>query len=560
MPLSWDDDDEEELTEIEYRKPRQSRVLIHEEVTTPMGEPYRRETPKAPPPREVPVVSTPEPLHAPVRTPDTVPVPSGGRSAPLKDRFVAGFLDSFVGFLFYLLAGWGLAKFFHAGDLAVLHANATRMVLHLSLAVGILFFYYLLMESVFGATLGKFFCRLRVVDTRGAPPNLGSIFMRNFLRIIDYPLFFLVAVISMESSPLNQRLGDRAAATMVIKKSRPYHPVVNLQATALASSLSRIFAELLDLVLVFTLLYAWLFFIQSGKGLQAAWFIGTAPLLYLAYYTVPEWLAGTTPGKALFKRQVVLDHGERPDGTAALLRNLFRPMDYFLGYPLMILTRKKQRLGDLVADTVVVSRSAGARGFWTSLIVVGAVALIAYAGLNQKNSALGQRYGKNPFSALKALGGGMPKLNLQSPAKKPAVKAGTPRTQLPKSTTDKLKVAEFYFATGPEPTQIRHDRKFRPGDLIFMFFKIEGVTTDDKQQVSLSENLKVENPDGKVVLDKPKIVLISKSLEQPDQAVLFANNLQLPKNSPKGQYRVLVTVFDQNAQTQYSFERHFELQ
>lgn len=560
MPLSWDDDDEEELTEIEYRKPKKSRVVVHEEITNPMAESYHRPLPKTPPEPEFPKASSPEPLQTPLVGPQPNATPSGGRTAPMRDRFAAGFLDTFFGFILYLLTGWGLAKFFQAGDLALLHANATRMALHFGVALLALFFYYLFMEAVFGATLGKLFCRLRVVDLRGAPPNLGSVFMRNILRVVDYPIFFLIAVISMESSPLNQRLGDRAAGTLVVKKSRPYHPVVNLQSTALASSLSRIFAEIFDLILVTTLVYAWLFFIQPGRGLQAAWFVGTAPLWYLAYYTLPEWISGTTPGKALFKRQVVLDHGEGPDGTAALIRNLLRPMDYLLGYPLMILTRKKQRLGDLVSDTVVVSRSAGAKGLWVSLITLAVVGLMAYIGLNQSNSALGKQYGKNPFKTLQVFTKGIPSINLRST---PTTSAKTPakaRTQLPQSTTDKLKVTEFYFATGPEPTQIRHDRKFRPGDLIFMFFKMEGVTTDEEQKVSLSENLKVENPDGKIVLNKPKIVVISKKLESSDQGVLFANNLQLPKDSPKGTYRVLVTVFDQNAGTQYSFERKFLLQ
>lgn len=564
MPLSWDDDDEEELTEIEYTRRRPSRVVVHEEVTTPLTEPYRPNAPGPTPHRP----STPPAGHqspAPSLSENSA-LNKAFRPAPARDRFSAFLIDTLIGFYLYLFLGWVLSRMLNAPNLQVLHANSARLAIHIGITLLAFFFYYLIMESIFKATLGKLFCRLRVLDVSGQAPTLGNVFIRNFLRIVDYPIVFLIAVISIESSPLNQRLGDRAGNTIVIKKTRQYLPSVNLQVTPLASTLSRIFGELIDLIFSLALVYSILLWISPSGVFSTGFLFVTAFLSYFAYYTVTEFISGTSPGKALFRRLVVLNHGEPPDGTSAVLRNLFRPLDYLLGYPLMVLSKRKQRLGDMAADTLVVVHSGGGKGLWTSLIAMALVAFCFYLGLQNSKSLIRKKYGNNPLKAFQVFLPTLPKdlfspnTKSKSQKKTPVVQTKKPGTKLPATTSKKLKLAEFYFATGPEPTQIRHDRKFRPGDLIFLFFKVDGVQTNDKSKVSLSENLRVEGPKGKLVLDKPQIVQISKQVDNKSQGILFANNIQLPKNSTKGKYRVLVTVFDQVAGKQYSFEKKFELQ
>lgn len=545
MSLLWDDD-EEDLTEIEYRR-RPPRPVVHEETTGPMGQP-----------------------HPPVRAEDRVfippvePVlrPMGLRPAPPRDRFVAFIIDSYLALFIYWLSGALLAGFFKTASLPELHSNPGRFWIHLGITLAAFFFYYLLMESVFHATLGKLFTRLRVTEISGLPPTLGNIFIRNFLRLVDYPLFFLIAVISIESSPLNQRLGDRAANTMVIKKTRRPMPAVDLQHTPLASTLSRVLAEILDLVVVAALLYGLLLLIRPNHPLSTALIFLTIPLAYLSYYTLSEFFLETSPGKALFGRRVVMDNGEPPDGTASTLRNLFRPLDYFLGYPLLVISKRKQRLGDMAADTLVVVRSPGSRSLWGSLIIFVAVALVFYLGLRNPQSLIRNNYGLNPLSGMRSIftptPGKAPRTD-KKPGTTPAVKK--PKADLPASTSETLKLEEFYLATGPEPTQIRHDRAFRQGDLIFLFFKMDGFQIDTgNNEARLTEDLKVEGPDGQLTLDKPEIVKINKQVSDPAQAILFANNIQLPKNAVKGNYRVLITVHDLVADKQFSFEKNFVLQ
>lgn len=80
----------------------------------------------------------------------------------------------------------------------------------------------------------------------------------------------------------------------------------------------------------------------------------------LLYSALLEGALGTTLGKAAFGLRV-----RRPDGTApevwrVLVRNVLRPLDLFppytgaLGIGFMAFSRDRQRLGDLIAGTVVV--------------------------------------------------------------------------------------------------------------------------------------------------------------------------------------------------------------
>ncbi|MEN8249287.1 MAG: RDD family protein [Bacteroidota bacterium] len=104
-----------------------------------------------------------------------------------------------------------------------------------------------------GRTVGKYLLKMKVVKSDGTAPSLGDYILRWLLRIVDVKLGFLmiffvpripsseteqvfiiwtmilltiplpiVAIVSMASSKLAQRLGDRIANTVVIKKKKLY--------------------------------------------------------------------------------------------------------------------------------------------------------------------------------------------------------------------------------------------------------------------------------------------------------------------------------------------------
>lgn len=76
--------------------------------------------------------------------------------------------------------------------------------------------YYVLCEGLGGTTVGKLLLGLRVVRIDGRPCGVGAALLRAVLRFVDGMLFGLPAVLSMRE-PLNQRLGDRAAGTLVVE-------------------------------------------------------------------------------------------------------------------------------------------------------------------------------------------------------------------------------------------------------------------------------------------------------------------------------------------------------
>jgi uncharacterized RDD family membrane protein YckC len=98
-------------------------------------------------------------------------------------------------------------------------------------------------------------------------------------------------------------------------------------------------------------------------------FIGNIPasiaalLAYLGYYFVPEWLFGTTAGKAFFALRVRQLSGDPCTAGQIAVRTFMRLVEVnplFLGaIPAgisILSTKRRQRSGDLLAGTVVVRR------------------------------------------------------------------------------------------------------------------------------------------------------------------------------------------------------------
>jgi uncharacterized RDD family membrane protein YckC len=142
---------------------------------------------------------------------------------------------------------------------------------------------------------------------------------------------------------------------------------------------SRIVAGLIDYIIlgiiaavVFFLAFAPMLMIHGHFGMMGqgwgpsmfgwGWIGGIFVLqfiLWIIYFTYFEGTSGQTFGKKLAHIKVVKDDGEKCDFGAALIRNLLRIVDrlpfiYIIGIILILVTNKKQRLGDMLAKTIVV--------------------------------------------------------------------------------------------------------------------------------------------------------------------------------------------------------------
>lgn len=81
------------------------------------------------------------------------------------------------------------------------------------------FAYYIVMEALLGASLGKLLLGLRVVSEDGTAIGWPAAIVRNVLRVVDGFLFYLVAALVAWGSPKRQRLGDRVAGTVVVRQN-----------------------------------------------------------------------------------------------------------------------------------------------------------------------------------------------------------------------------------------------------------------------------------------------------------------------------------------------------
>lgn len=136
---------------------------------------------------------------------------------------------------------------------------------------------------------------------------------------------------------------------------------------------SRVFAQLLDVLLILVGMFILYFLsmaiiaalIAAGENPRSAVGLGIMPLMFAAslgwliYFILFEGLwNGQTIGKKALGIRVRMADGTPITFRAALARNLLRPADllpfyYFLGFLAMFTNVRSQRIGDMVAGTVV---------------------------------------------------------------------------------------------------------------------------------------------------------------------------------------------------------------
>src|SRR4029434_8537948 len=98
--------------------------------------------------------------------------------------------------------------------------------------------------------------------------------------------------------------------------------------------------------------------------------------------------------------------------------------------------------------------------------------------------------------------------------------APPPSKGRPKTTSQTLKVTEFYFSSGPEPVQIRSDGIFHRGDFIFCFFKVAGFQRNAAGAVHLIEDVQIESPGGDLLLNKSGVVTFKQNVPPGAQHLL----------------------------------------
>lgn len=82
----------------------------------------------------------------------------------------------------------------------------------------VMFLYFVLLEGLVGATVGKRLMRLRVADMSGGRAGLVRALVRNVLRVVDsLPTLGLVGAILIATRQDRARVGDLVAGTRVVR-------------------------------------------------------------------------------------------------------------------------------------------------------------------------------------------------------------------------------------------------------------------------------------------------------------------------------------------------------
>jgi uncharacterized RDD family membrane protein YckC len=104
----------------------------------------------------------------------------------------------------------------------------------------------------------------------------------------------------------------------------------------------------------------WLFFLSAPKWIYAVMVL-LLFLTFAGYFAFFEWIwSGQTPGKRWMRLRVIREDGRPITFWEASVRNLLRSLDmmpapfYSIGLISVFATNRDQRIGDMVAGTVVV--------------------------------------------------------------------------------------------------------------------------------------------------------------------------------------------------------------
>lgn len=145
----------------------------------------------------------------------TFPTPEGVelevQLAGLGSRFIAGGVDFVIQLI---LIGILVAVTAAAGG-----SGSPLIVASVIITFAVWYLYHVPFEVLDGGrSPGKRLGHLRVVRTSGAPVDLSASLIRNLLRLLDgITLLYLPTILTIPVSARNQRPGDMAAGTVVIR-------------------------------------------------------------------------------------------------------------------------------------------------------------------------------------------------------------------------------------------------------------------------------------------------------------------------------------------------------
>lgn len=279
---------------------------------------------------------------------------------------------------------------------------------------------------------------------------------------------------------------------------------------------------------------------ESGFSMEGKPAIITLSLTIIfgfIYYWVLEGLLGATLGKAIVGIKVIKKDGTRCDLRSSLIRNLMRFIDiigvYLVGFFIALFSKLRQRLGDHLANTVVIETKIGK--YLRTLFVILWVGAIG-GGIWFAYSI----HSKIPIP--------------ESPTNSQPSQEVAPATVL----SGDLKAINFRF-TESKDGPVRPESPYKPGDKVYTDYNVIGFTTDQEGELHLLFTLTAFDPTG-IPLYPPYKYELHEAVPRPDEPVSGYFNFDLHPCVPSGKFNIQIKVHDSVKNTDSEFIRSFSVE
>jgi uncharacterized RDD family membrane protein YckC len=311
--------------------------------------------------------------------------------ASIRDRFAAQALDLIICALLLWYLNIALKYRYEGVSLFIgsLQLSGRRAVFSGAVFAAGAFLYYFLLDSLFGATVGKLLCRLQIQTGDGNQCGIAAALIRTLLLPVDA----LIGLALMATSPDNHTLGDRVAGTTVVNLLTVNKKLdrTTLNIAIPAGWETRTKAILIDLLL--TISFALAYLLATGSvALRSPLSVNLPGIsllvlieLLLFYFIALEGVFGGTLGKLICRLKVVRIDGNDCGFTGSTLRALCRLVDLstvgILPFLLVRYTRTRQHVGDRLASTVVINTEAKSRVWqWIAVaaLLIGLLAAVPF--------------------------------------------------------------------------------------------------------------------------------------------------------------------------------------
>lgn len=256
----------------------------------------------------------------------------------------------------------------------------------------------------------------------------------------------------------------------------------------------------------------------SLEGIAALLAVGFTIIIALLYYWLFEGLWGATLGKAIIGIQVIDKNGLKCNLKSAFIRNLCRIIDgialYLVGFFVAIFSKLRQRIGDHLANTVVIEIKPKNLTRVISIIIWLAVMAVSI------------------FFSLK----------IYNQFNETSLQSDSNTEDEVNFTEGDLRIVNFNFIETKDESP-RDNTTFKAGEKIFTSYDIIGYTTDSEGKYELTVNVTVQDPEGLIVVSPWE----GEVKEYPDKLASPVNgtfNFDLPQYCSSGEYKIKISVHD----------------